>query len=81
MTTPADSAPVSLSTVTGRPLTKRGEATRRRLLEAAEDVFADLGYHDASIVKITERAHVALGTFYLYFDSKQAIFEALVIDL
>ena len=81
MTTPADSAPVSLSTVTGRPLTKRGEATRRRLLEAAEDVFAELGYHDASIVKITERAHVALGTFYLYFDSKQAIFEALVIDL
>lgn len=81
MTTPADSAPVSLSTVTGRPLTKRGEATRRRLLEAAEGVFAELGYHDASIVKITERAHVALGTFYLYFDSKQAIFEALVIDL
>jgi hypothetical protein len=34
-------------------LTKRGEATRRKLLEAAEEVFADLGYHEASIVKIT----------------------------
>ncbi|MGX1701650.1 TetR/AcrR family transcriptional regulator [Microbacterium sp. NPDC055357] len=70
-----------VSSATGRPLTKRGEATRRRLLEAAEHVFAELGYHEASIVKVTERAGIGLGTFYLYFDSKQAIFEALVIDL
>lgn len=70
-----------VSPVTGRPLTKRGEATRRNILEAAEDVFAELGYHEASIVKVTERAGVALGTFYLYFDSKQSVFEALVIDL
>lgn len=70
-----------VSSATGRPLTKRGEATRRRLLEAAEVVFAEQGYHEASIVKITERAGVGLGTFYLYFDSKQTIFEALVIDL
>ena len=70
-----------VSSATGRPLTKRGEATRSRLLEAAETVFADQGYHEASIVKITERAGIGLGTFYLYFDSKQTIFEALVIDL
>ncbi|MDR2998733.1 MAG: TetR/AcrR family transcriptional regulator [Microbacterium sp.] len=70
-----------VSPATGRPLTKRGEATRGRLLEAAEAVFAEHGYHEASIVKITEHAGVALGTFYLYFDSKQAIFEALVVDL
>lgn len=61
--------------------TKRGEATQRKLLAAAEEVFAELGYHEASIVKITERAGIGLGTFYLYFDSKQTIFEALVIDL
>jgi hypothetical protein len=36
------------------PLSKRRERTRARLLEAAEAVFAELGYHDASIVKITE---------------------------
>lgn len=67
--------------VTGKPLTKRGEATRRKLLEAAEEVFAGVGYHEASIVKITERAGIGLGTFYLYFDSKQQIFEELVVDL
>lgn len=44
-------------------------------------MFADQGYHEASIVKITERAGIGLGTFYLYFDSKQSIFEALVLDL
>ncbi len=75
-----DDAP-SVSPQTGKPLTKRGEATRRRLLEAAEAVFADIGYHEASIVKITEHAGIGLGTFYLYFDSKQSIFEALVVDL
>lgn len=63
------------------PRTRRGAATQRKFLQAAEEVFAELGYHEASIVKITERAGVGLGTFYLYFDSKKTIFEALVIDL
>lgn len=65
----------------GRALSRKGEQTRRRLLDAAEAVFAELGYHDASIVKITERAGVAHGTFYLYFESKKQIFDELVADL
>lgn len=63
------------------PKPGRGEHTRRRLLAAAEAVFADLGYHEASIVRITEVAGVAQGTFYLYFGSKQQIFEEVVADL
>lgn len=63
------------------PRTARGTATKERLLRAAEQVFADVGYHDASIVKITEAAGVAMGTFYLYFKSKLEIFEDLVDDL
>lgn len=59
----------------------RGRRTRRRLLDAAEAVFAEYGYHDASIVRIVERAGVAQGTFYIYFRSKQEIFEELVADL
>jgi AcrR family transcriptional regulator len=65
----------------GRPLSKRGLDTRRRLLDAAEQVFAALGYHEASVVKITDAAGVAAGTFYLYFDSKKSIFDELVRDL
>ena len=65
----------------GRRLGAKGERTRRRLLQAAEDVFAELGYHDASIVKITDACGVAQGTFYLYFESKQQVFDELVLDL
>ena len=65
----------------GRALSKRGRLTRTRLLEAAERVFGDVGYHDASIVKITEAAGVGQGTFYLYFCSKKEIFDELVRDL
>ena len=65
----------------GRPLSARGLATRRKLLDAAEAVFSEVGYVVASIVKITEAAGVGQGTFYLYFDSKRAIFDELVRDL
>lgn len=63
------------------PTKGKGARTRRKLLEAAEEVFAALGYHDASIVKITEAAGVAQGTFYLYFAGKQQIFDEVVADL
>ena len=70
-----------VTSTAGKPLSKRGLDTRRRLLDAAEMVFGDVGYPDASIVKITEAAGVAQGTFYLYFDSKQAVFDELVRDI
>ena len=64
-----------------KQLTARGERTRQKLLEAAEHIFAELGYHDASIVKITEAAGVGQGTFYLYFASKKEVFDEVVLDL
>jgi len=64
-----------------RTLTARGQRTRRKLLDAAERIFAEVGYHEASIVKITEAAGVGQGTFYLYFESKKAIFDEVVLDL
>jgi AcrR family transcriptional regulator len=64
-----------------RPRTERGERTRARLLQAAEQVFTELGYHDASVVKVTDAAGVANGTFYLYFPGKKEIFDELVEDL
>jgi AcrR family transcriptional regulator len=67
--------------VDGRVLSPRGTRTRQRVLEAAEAVFAEHGYHDASIVKITAAAGVGQGTFYLYFGSKQDVFDELVRDL
>ncbi|MCF8880014.1 TetR/AcrR family transcriptional regulator [Hyphobacterium sp. SN044] len=60
------------------PKTARGERTRRKLLEAAEREFGANGFHATSIGEITRRAKVALGTFYVYFDSKDEIFRGLV---
>jgi AcrR family transcriptional regulator len=63
------------------PKSGRGDRSRRRILAAAEQAFAELGFHAASIVKITEAAGVAQGTFYLYFESKHAVFQEVLLDL
>lgn len=63
------------------PRTERGRRTRRALLDAAAVEFGERGFHDSSIVGITQRAGVALGSFYTYFESKEAIFHALVADM
>ena len=63
------------------PKTERGRRTLRALLNAAAEEFGEKGFHDAAISQITARAGVATGSFYVYFDSKEAIFQALVRDL
>lgn len=64
-----------------QPRTARGRETMRRLLDAAAKEFGERGFHEASISGITRRAGTALGSFYTYFDSKEAIFSALVKDM
>lgn len=51
---------------------------RRQILAAAKTVFAEAGYHGASINAIIERAQIARGTFYLYFESKAAVFDSIL---
>lgn len=69
---------VSTLNPTKKPKTKRGQRTQAKLLEAAEIEFGERGFHEAAISSITQRAGVALGTFYVYFDSKEEIFRELV---
>lgn len=63
------------------PKTARGKKTREKLLRAAEIEFGEKGFHEGAISGITQRAGVALGTFYVYFDSKDEIFRALVTHM
>src|SRR5215468_12626698 len=63
------------------PRTARGERTLRKILDAAQAEFGERGFGETSIVGITQRAGVALGTFYTYFDSKEAVFGAVVRDM
>ncbi|MGE0740080.1 MAG: TetR/AcrR family transcriptional regulator [Hyphomonadaceae bacterium] len=63
------------------PKTERGRRTLRRLLDAAGEEFGARGYHETAISNITQRAGVGLGTFYVYFKSKEEVFRALVADM
>jgi len=63
------------------PRTGRGEKTRDVLLAAAQEVFWNKGYLDARVADIAEQAGVSHGSFYTYFDSKEAVLRALAADL
>ena len=54
--------------------------TRVRLLEAASEVFAEKSFANTSIGSITKAAGVAHGTFYVHFDSKEAVLDELLAD-
>jgi AcrR family transcriptional regulator len=60
------------------PSDRQKSERRRQILEAAKRVFAEAGYHGASINAIIERAQIARGTFYLYFESKAAVFDSIL---
>jgi AcrR family transcriptional regulator len=54
------------------------ETRRQQVLEAATTVFARKGYRHTSVADIIDAAGIARGTFYLYFQSKEEIFLALI---
>lgn len=47
---------------------------QQRLFDAAQEIFQELGFKKTNIVKITQRAGVAVGTFYRFYNSKEEIF-------
>jgi AcrR family transcriptional regulator len=53
---------------------------RRRLLEAADTLIHKQGFPSLRIEEIVERANLSIGTFYLYFESKDDLFINLVIE-
>ena len=56
-------------------------ATKDRLLQAAMDVFADRGYHGATVDDIVAASETSKGAFYHYFPSKQGVFLRLLEQL
>jgi AcrR family transcriptional regulator len=53
------------------------EEAKNRILEAANKVFAEKGYHEATMDDIAKRLGVSKGAIYLYFSSKEDLFEAM----
>jgi AcrR family transcriptional regulator len=56
----------------------KGQRTRLALMQAAQKVFAREGFMNADIAHIVEEAGKGKGTFYLYFDSKLHLLNAMV---
>ena len=64
------------SLASGRRAVNR-KNNRDAILDAARDVFAEIGYGGTTVRDIIRRTNLASGTFYNYFDSKEAVFNAL----
>jgi AcrR family transcriptional regulator len=56
-----------------RPVSRRRAATRDRLVGAAQEVFAERGFHGASVEDICDRAQFTRGAFYSNFSSKDEL--------
>ena len=57
---------------------RRRDDRRQQILAAAKEIFAELGYHNASISELISRAGIARGTFYLYFENKRKVFDSIL---
>lgn len=65
------------------PVGKREQtkvANRQAILDAAREVFGELGYDTATVRDIIRRTGLAAGTFYNYYRSKEEVFAALADD-
>src|SRR3984957_7098085 len=56
----------------------RSEVTRRKILDAAIDVFGDVGYAAAGWSTIIERTGMTKGALYHHFDSKESLASAII---
>ncbi|MCB0107354.1 MAG: TetR/AcrR family transcriptional regulator [Caldilineaceae bacterium] len=70
---------VSVETVAAETKTERGQQTRNRLLEVALQLFAEHGYHGASMRQIAEAADVAVGGIYNHFRNKEEILTGVIL--
>jgi AcrR family transcriptional regulator len=57
---------------------EKSERIREELFRAAAEIVGEVGYAGASITLITQRAGVAQGTFYNYFESRQDLLDKLL---
>jgi AcrR family transcriptional regulator len=74
---------VPMSQVAYLPVGKREQTkvqNRQAILDAAREVFGELGYETSTVRDIIRRTGLAAGTFYNYYRSKEEVFAALADD-
>lgn len=60
------------------PKTKLGQTKMDKLLAASEELFATKGFYNTSISDICKHAGTAVGTFYIYFETKTDVYKYLM---
>ncbi len=60
------------------PKTQLGLTKMNQIISAAEQLFVETGFYETSISDICKRAKIATGTFYIYFDTKTALYRCLI---
>lgn len=74
--------PAAATTKSEAPRRRRAsEERRRRILEAARACFGEAGFAGATIGAIAERAGVSNGLLYLFFRSKEHLFEVVLREI
>jgi AcrR family transcriptional regulator len=73
--------PTSVEPKVSNPAEPQDNAKRRQILEGARAVFLARGFDAASMGEIAREAGVAKGTLYVYFDSKEKLFEAIAREV
>src|SRR5512139_1474539 len=53
---------------------------RQEMISAARDLFSRKGYHNVSMHEIAERAEFAIGTLYKFFENKEDLYRALLLE-
>lgn len=59
---------------------EKGEKTKQKLFASASMLFNKLDFKDVTVDRIVREAGVAKGTFYIYFESKDALIAAFISD-
>jgi TetR/AcrR family transcriptional regulator len=58
---------------------QRIELSREQILDTAEELFSERGYHGASLRDVAERCEFSVGALYQFFDSKDALYEEVLM--
>ena len=64
-----------------QPKTKLGKSKMDKILKAARKLFSKNGFYQTSITDICRESNTAVGTFYIYFDDKTALYRCLMEDV
>jgi AcrR family transcriptional regulator len=61
-----------------KPKQKRGQMRVQAIINAASEVFAEVGYENATMIEIAARADTSVGSLYQFFSNKESVLKALV---